>query len=153
MMIKGIAITTILILTVGIIVSGLVIYQSYKTFTTSTLSEHECRVRLISWCIGCMNMGWSGGVGMSSELSECANKYWGIVHTDCDAEDDCSGFIPTWSGGSEGSGVTTTIAPTTCADAGGETCARSPSRCAGLGGTCIGQYDCPDSRPCCCDTG
>ena len=154
MMIKGIAINTILLLTVGIIVSGVIIYQTYRTFSgSSSLSEHECRAMMISWCTGCMNTGWTGTMGMNSELLDCASEYWGISHTDCDAETDCSGFIPTWGGGG-GTVTTTTTAPTTCVDAGGIICTTQSICETARGGSCICQdcYDCIGVFDCCCNT-
>lgn len=148
-MIKGIAITTILILTVGILVSGLIVYQVYRTTTDSPLSQYECRARMVSWCTLCGNMGWSGG-SMDSELSECASKYWGTRPADCNAEVYCSGFIPTWSGGGGGGGATTTTAGMTCKGAGG-TC-RTQKDCEEYYGVaCMSnQYDCSGTTPCCC---
>jgi len=154
-MIKGIAITTILLLTVGIIVSGLVIYQVYRSFTGSVLSEHECRTRMISWCTGCMNAGWSAtaGLPMTSESSTCANKYFGAPPSNCDARAWCSGFIPIWGG--NGGGTTSTTAPTTCADAGGFCTQQVWCEDPGLFNSyciCTDCYDCTTSpNTCCCD--
>jgi len=158
MMIKGIAITSILLLTVGIIVSGIVIYQVYRTTTGTQLSEHECRTRMVNWCTGCWNTRWLGTMGMNSELLDCASEYWGISHTDCDAETHCSGFIPTWGGGGGSvtttTSATTTTAPTTCVDAGGIICT-TRNNCENLRfGSCICQdcYDCTGVFDCCCDS-
>jgi len=158
-MIKGIAITTILLLTVGIIVSGLVIYQVYRTITGSALNEHECRTRMISWCTSCMNVDWgriAPGPTMYGELIQCASDHWDIINNDCNdqAEDDCSGFIPIWDGGDGGTPTTTTttLAPTTCAGAGGWRCT-SQVWCGILGRICmcLNCYDCTtDPDTCCC---
>lgn len=109
---KGIAITTILLLLVGSLVAGVTVYYTYRSVTGSPLSEHECRGMMISWCIGCSNLGYTGGSGMDSQLSDCANRYWDAGdHNNCDAEDDCSAFLP------RGGGGTTTC---NCADYSGD---------------------------------
>jgi len=94
---KGIAIRTILLLLIGILVVSILTYLVYSYSTGSTLSEYECRGKMVSWCTGCSNAGWSSTVTGGSPL--CANDYWTISHDNCDAFDDCSRFIPSVSGG------------------------------------------------------
>jgi len=101
---KGIAITTILLLLVGSLVTGITVYYTYRSVSGSPLSEHECRGMMISWCIGCSNLNWEGGSGMDPQLKECASRYWGMGHDNCDAEDDCSAFLPGDGGGDGGDG-------------------------------------------------
>jgi len=109
---KGIAIHTILLLVVGLIVAGIIIYLAYRTFSGSALGQEECRSMAISWCTGCWNAmksagsdcdGWSGtgcdvGPDPSDELETCANSYYGAGWTskaNCEDEKDfCSIFIP-----------------------------------------------------------
>lgn len=139
---KGIAISMILLLIVGVLVAGVTVYYTYRSLSGSTLSEHECRGMMISWCMGCGNLNWEGGTGMDSALSECATAHWGISHTDCDAEDDCNAFLP---GGWGGTG--TTLAPETCASEEGGYC-DSVANCGAAGGICAAsKWEC---AWCCC---
>ena len=147
---KGIAIQTILLLLVGTLVVGILVYATYKSTTGSPLSEYECRGRMITWCTGCRNVGWSGGSGMSSELSACAQKYWSISHADCNAESDCSAFIP--SGGGGGGAITTTtstLPSISCQAAGGIGCLNQ-QQCLNIGGShCDAGYQCIILQCCC----
>ena len=47
---KGIAIHTILLLLVGVLVVGILVYLVYKSISGSTLSKYECQTHAISWC-------------------------------------------------------------------------------------------------------
>jgi len=69
-------------------------------------------------------------------------------HDNCDAKDDCSGFLP--GGGGGGGGGTTTTAPTSCYDVGGK--CRSPSYCEDTEHkTCHSNYfECDPATRCCC---
>ena len=90
---------------------------------------------------------------MSDKLRDCAQKYWGISHADCNAEDDCSSFIPIVGGG--GAVTTTSTTSTTtivvdCVTAGGIGCLTN-AMCIGIGGSsCVPGYMCVAPRPCCC---
>ncbi len=143
---KGIAINTILILLVGIMVTGITVYYTYRTFTGSPLSEHECRGMMISWCSSCM----MGGAGIDPQLQECASKHWAMTITACDdqAKEYCNAFLP-GNGGNGGDGTTTTTISNggQCSDVGG-TCT-SVLQCTNiLGGTCYSDdFEC---SWCCC---
>ncbi len=152
---KGIAIQTVLLLLVGILVVGVLVYALYSSTSNSPMSEYECRGKMISWCTGCSNAGWTGGTAMSDKLKECAQKYWSIAgHADCNAKQDCSAFIPIFGGGGGGGGTTTPTTTTIpsaldCIGDGG-TCNLNPAQCNGIGGFCNPAYtDCPPGRCCC----
>jgi len=92
---KGIAIRTILLLVVGIIVAGILIYLVYSYTTGVTLSAYECRAKMINWCTNCFNMG-GGSVGdLPQELSDCLSDM-GIplaAGSKCDAaQTQCGNF-------------------------------------------------------------
>jgi hypothetical protein len=114
---KGIATETILMLLVGIVVVGILVFLVYKYVIGAPLSQEECRARMIAWCTSCSLAcktnadEWSGstsgstycgtypgnGVGTSSG---CANTYFEIDDIDntnkCkDHKKDCDSFIPT----------------------------------------------------------
>lgn len=56
---KGIAIRTILLLAVGVLVLGIIVYLFFRTTTGSTLSSTQCMSRVVSWCTICKLKGWS----------------------------------------------------------------------------------------------
>lgn len=108
---KGIAIQTILLLLIGVLVAGLLVYYTYRYFSGSALSREECRSRAISWCTGCWNAmnaqpgtcpsdwGCDAGPDPSEELENCVDDYYpgydltGV--TNCNNQDDfCKNFIP-----------------------------------------------------------
>jgi hypothetical protein len=79
---KGIATQTILLMLVGIIVVGIIIYIVYRSLTGPSLSEGECRARMINACMMCENVGWDKDYGVAAELHDpkiCAKgifAYW-----------------------------------------------------------------------------
>lgn len=105
-MTKGIAIQTILMLLVGILVVGIIVYMVYRYFVQSPLSEQECRSRALVWCTGCKNTNtgispptpWTiAGSSPNAELAACAGKYYpGLLATStCSGFDGwCAAFIP-----------------------------------------------------------
>jgi hypothetical protein len=68
---KGIATQTILLMLIGIVVVGILIYIVYRTVMNPTLSEEDCRARWISQCTICKNSGWLGYT-IPQELRDCA---------------------------------------------------------------------------------
>jgi len=68
---KGIAIETILLLLVGIIVVGVIVYLVYTYATGKTLSAYECRAKMVSWCTNCFNAGWPATITLGQENSDC----------------------------------------------------------------------------------
>jgi hypothetical protein len=105
---KGIAIRTILLLLIGVLVAGILIYFVYRSFSGSAMSREECRARGISWCTSCWNAmnaagcsDWDCDVGPDPppDLENCADDYYGEDLTDDDdcngLKDFCSAFIPT----------------------------------------------------------
>ena len=96
-MTKGIAIQTILMLLVGILVVGIIVYMVYRYFVGAPLSEQECRARAITWCTGCKNGGWTAGQGSTSgtDLGTCAATHFPGITADCGGADGwCAAFIP-----------------------------------------------------------
>jgi len=99
---KGIAIQTILMLLVGILVVGIIVYMVYRYFVGAPLNEQECRSRAITWCTGCKNSNagvtgdWTAaGSAPGNDLDTCAGTYFGGAPTNClDAQDWCAAFIP-----------------------------------------------------------
>ena len=101
-MTKGIAIQTILLLLVGILVVGIVVYMVYRYFVGAPIGEQECRAKAISWCTTCENMDYSlpaGGtpINIPDDITDCAAEYgFGSPPASCDsatAEDWCKNFI------------------------------------------------------------
>jgi hypothetical protein len=86
---KGIAVNTILMMLVGIVVVGVIIYLVYKSLTNPSLSDEQCRSRLISQCMICRNMNWVSDVLVPSELlNDCAKGifvYWKL-NANCQAD-------------------------------------------------------------------
>ena len=78
---KGIATQTILLMLIGIVVAGVVIYIVYRLVLSPSLSETECRSRMIQQCIMCKNNGWKHN-GIDPDLydtNKCAKgtlSYW-----------------------------------------------------------------------------
>ena len=111
-MTKGIAIQTILMLLVGMLVVGIIVYMVYRYFVGAPLGEQECRARITSWCSQCKIMDFaSNGVPMTQSLAECVVKYFGDAAWDnancdgaghyCDCNDRdpqtrnlCAAFTP-----------------------------------------------------------
>ena len=146
---KGIAITTILLLLVGSLVTGVTVYYTYRSMSGSPLSEYECRGMMVSWCIGCSNQGYEGENEVDPALGECASIYWGIdSELKCkDAEDDCSAFLPGGWGGGDG-------ATDACEDVSGGRCVdRDTCLGFGEGWTCVidNPTDCDPGQCCCAD--
>jgi len=55
---KGIAIQTILLLLVGILVVGILVYLVYNYTRNQTLSEAECKSRINNLCMDCQIRSW-----------------------------------------------------------------------------------------------
>jgi hypothetical protein len=99
---KGIATETILLLLVGIIVVGILIFLVYKYVIGSPLGQAECRGMAINWCTSCKNfdptwIGINAGPTPPTDLSSCS-VYLGTVPTACNALATklwCQAFIQT----------------------------------------------------------
>lgn len=108
---KGIAIHYILILVIGVLVMGIIVYFAYRYLTGSEpLTESQCRARIISYCTGCYNSrnpstgAWSGGPQMGNLLADC--QQYGLlgcaVNSNCGStcgaagtvKNICRGYIP-----------------------------------------------------------
>jgi len=57
---KGIAIQTILLLLVGVLVVGILVYLVYKYTTGPSLSVADCRASLSTICTTCSLTSWAG---------------------------------------------------------------------------------------------
>jgi len=94
LMSKGIAISTILYLLVGVLVVGIVVYLVYTYVMNPILPETQCRALATSWCTSCSAVDFTGGPDASSDLQGCAGEYWTApAWGDCegqDVEDFCS---------------------------------------------------------------
>ena len=55
---RGIAVRTILLISVGVVVVGVLSYLVYRAATTKTLSVYECKAKLMDICRMCENTGW-----------------------------------------------------------------------------------------------
>lgn len=102
---KGIATQTILLMLVGILVVGILIYIVYRTLMNPSLSEEECRARWISMCNVCKTSNWDPVVKVPSQLYDTVNgcakpdtifKDWKdntCCSNDCGfMKDDCTRF-------------------------------------------------------------
>jgi len=68
---KGIAIQTILLLLVGVLVVGILVYLVYKYTTGSNLSVQDCNGSLSAICTTCSIGGWKGS--LSSDYKSTIN--------------------------------------------------------------------------------
>ena len=103
---KGIATQTILLLLIGIVVAGILIFLVYRYLIGAPLSQEECRARAISWCTTCKNFqdanskpNWDApdGPSFGGELNTCATTYFTGQPSACNsgAKSWCAGFIST----------------------------------------------------------
>jgi hypothetical protein len=95
---KGIATQTILLMLVGLIVVGILIFIVYRSIVSNpSLSEGECRARLTNYCIMCKNGGWGTGMGIPASLrTDCAKgifAYWS--DNNCCGDTAACGWTPT----------------------------------------------------------
>jgi len=77
---KGIAVRTILLLVIGILVAGILVYMVYRSFTGTTLSQEECRSRAISYCTLCYTSNWLSEI--EAGAAACTADYFGTGWTD-----------------------------------------------------------------------
>jgi hypothetical protein len=80
---KGIAIETILMLLVGILVVGVVVYMVYRYMFSPGLNEQDCRSAAVNYCTTCKNSAdpnppytWSASISAPASLTACAGKYF-----------------------------------------------------------------------------
>ncbi len=107
---KGIAIRTILLLLVGILIAGILIYFVYSYTTGSaSLSTTDCLSKVTSWCTSCMVSNWANGfntINSGDDIETCIDSYfgtgWEATGGDCYDEggggtdrtkDFCSDFV------------------------------------------------------------
>jgi len=94
---KGIAVRTILLLVIGILVAGILVYMVYRSFTGTTLSQEECRSRAISYCTLCYTSNWQSEI--KAGAAACTADHFGTTWsdtsdcTDTIVQEDCKAFI------------------------------------------------------------
>jgi hypothetical protein len=95
---KGIATETILLLLLGILVVGILVYLLYKYVFNPVLPEEMCKSRATSWCTLCKN-AYSDFqchdttqppdgipdcyVPVGKDLSDCASEYFSGIPKHC----------------------------------------------------------------------
>ena len=80
---KGIAIQTVLLLLIGILVAGVLIYFVYVSTKSSTITESECMSRVNSLCLHCQTNDWGDWPNTGDPINEvfyqplwdCAEKF------------------------------------------------------------------------------
>jgi len=85
-MAKGIALQTILMLLVGILVVGIVVYLVYRYMVGPGLTTEGCRQAIVNWCTTCSASGWISNIKVSSDVNNCWNNNFfnpSVVITDC----------------------------------------------------------------------
>jgi len=92
---KGIAVRTILLLVVGVLTVGILVYLVYETSSTSGFTVSECRSELTNICNFCMNMDWKDidlSANQKDIVSECSGYaeffYWNNNQC-CENTDPC----------------------------------------------------------------
>ena len=106
---KGIATETILLLLLGILVVGILVYLLYKYVFNPVLPEEMCRSRATSWCTLCKNAYGStftcptdedGNivcyVPVGKDLSDCAKEYFDDVPHNCPGDEECCHLAGSW---------------------------------------------------------
>jgi len=105
---KGIATETILLLLLGILIVGILVYLLYKYVFSPVLPEQVCRSRATSWCTLCKNAYGSSFtctdidgdgdvdcyVPAGQDLKDCASEYFPGMPDECDGAGTwCAAFI------------------------------------------------------------
>lgn len=80
---KGIAVTTIIMVLLGITVISFVSFWLVKTLSGGPISEQGCRTLYLNWCKKCERLNWNSGTGLIRPSPEelCFrqyNKTWGM---------------------------------------------------------------------------
>ncbi len=83
---KGIAIRTILLLVIGVLIAGILVYFVYSYTSTPTLGKTECMSKVTSWCTTCMISGWSTSIDLPDDVKECGQLLAGSTW---DNNDNC----------------------------------------------------------------
>ena len=86
---KGIAISTILYLLLGVLVVGIIVYLLYRTITTPVLDQNQCRSLAMTWCGSCKVVDFGrtncpplcgpkapDALGTDDPDTGCAQYYW-----------------------------------------------------------------------------
>jgi hypothetical protein len=84
---KGIAIQTILLLLVGVLVVGILVYMVYRYTAGKTLSAYDCKALFVGWCTNCYNTKGTGTTKVGETISKCLLDTMGI---DFGKDNDCT---------------------------------------------------------------
>jgi hypothetical protein len=84
---KGIAIQTILLLVVGLVVVGVLVYLVYSYSSSGQLSVYECRVRLSELCTQCSLRNFGSFPLNTTLINDCMSY---SDFTGWSGIDDCS---------------------------------------------------------------
>ena len=112
-MTKGIAIETILLLLLGILVVGILVFMLYKYVFNPVLPLEMCRSKAISWCglcknaypsFKCTDVNGDGKIEVNvdcfvpvgSDLSDCAKEHFTDVPSYCDGSKECCHNANNW---------------------------------------------------------
>ena len=98
---KGIAIETILLLLLGILVVGILVFLLYKYVFNRVLPLNLCASMAINWCTLCKNAYPDFTcdpcyVPVGNDLKTCASEYFPGIPDECDGAGNwCAAFIQT----------------------------------------------------------
>jgi hypothetical protein len=89
---KGVAVSTIIMIMLGVVVLLFVGYWLVRVFTGAGLSSQECKSEYINWCNSCAARGWTGTATWSTAMVDCLGKYAQIIGltTPLGANGDCA---------------------------------------------------------------
>jgi hypothetical protein len=76
---KGIAVETIIKVTLLVLVLSLVLFWLIKVTANKEISVEQCRSLLIDWCKNCVLKGWTGALPWGDDLLVCVNEYVNIL--------------------------------------------------------------------------
>lgn len=89
---KGIAIQTILLLVIGVLVAGIVIFMVYRYASSSVISEGECQARLSEICTLCKNGNWNTGWPVRGGAGGVDDVFFEVID-DCKTYSKFSSFL------------------------------------------------------------
>lgn len=71
---KGIATRTIVLLLIGILAVGILIFLIYLYMPSEQISVYECRSRLTGVCVQCKNVNF-GNIAIGTNLTDKCSQY------------------------------------------------------------------------------
>jgi len=99
---KGIATQTILLLLLGILVVGILVYLLYTYVFNPVLPAGVCGSRAVAWCTLCKNAypdfqcDPDCVVPVGNDLSVCAQEHFSAVPNNCAAGEECCHNAGSW---------------------------------------------------------